>query len=88
MTWVLVPADVIAQGALRYLHLLQQQPLHRLVQTDSPTPAAPESTTPALSRSLTTPFSDAHLAQLSAEDIRLRPRLRRTRRTLQFRREN
>ena len=48
--------------------------------------AASYSGAAALGRSLTTPFSDAHLTQLSAEDILLRPRLRRTRRTLQFRR--
>ena len=41
------------------------------------TQAAPQSTTPALSHGLTTAFSDAHLAQLSAEDILLRLRLRR-----------
>jgi hypothetical protein len=38
MVQVLIPAAGIAQKELRYLHLLQQQPLHRLVLGRLPNP--------------------------------------------------
>ena len=38
MAQMLIPADAIAQQALRYLHLLQQQPLHRFILDRLPNP--------------------------------------------------
>ena len=38
MARTLIPADAIAQQALRYLQLLQQQPLHRLILDRLPNP--------------------------------------------------
>ena len=37
MAQMLIPADAIAQQAIRYLHLLQQQPLRRLFLDRLPT---------------------------------------------------
>jgi hypothetical protein len=94
MAQMLIPADAIAQEALRYLHLLQHQHLLQqqqlypgrrlvLVLDRLPTPGQVRLHYPrALSRCLTTPFSDTHLAQLSREDFGGW----RTRRALQFRR--
>ena len=68
MAQMLIPADAIAQQALRYLHLLQQQPLHRFVLDRLPSPGKVRLHDPGPKPSPNDSISDVHLAQLSAED--------------------